>query len=56
MSRPLPAPEIFPLFVTVVTLNPETETALSLPEDEMMTSLLMVYSASEENSCGTEVD
>ncbi|HHD2904755.1 TPA: hypothetical protein ACNZ7M_005125, partial [Enterobacter kobei] len=47
---------ILPLLVVDVTLMPVTDTALSLPAEEMVTSLFITYSASAEKSWGTEVD
>ncbi|WP_227658154.1 hypothetical protein [Enterobacter cancerogenus] len=35
---------------------PETVTAAVVPDEDMVTSLLTVYSESMLNSCGTEVD
>ncbi|MEP8704278.1 hypothetical protein [Enterobacter roggenkampii] len=56
ISRPFSIPETLPWLVTVFTLNPVTETAASFPEEVIVTSLLMTYSASVEKFWGVEVD
>ncbi|WP_414965890.1 hypothetical protein [Enterobacter hormaechei] len=50
--KPFPVPEIFPLLVALVVVNPVTDTAASLSAEDIVTSLLITYSASAE----TEVD
>ncbi|MDE4080660.1 MULTISPECIES: hypothetical protein [Enterobacter cloacae complex] len=56
ISSPFPVPEIFPWLVALVTVKPDTVTAASLPAEEIVTSLLITYSASSEKVCGTDVD
>ncbi|MCU6220574.1 hypothetical protein KWI06_12545 [Enterobacter cloacae] len=56
ISSPFEVPEIFPLFVIELTLNPEAETAAKSPDEDTVISLLMTYSVSAEKSCGAEVD
>ncbi|WP_261308012.1 hypothetical protein [Enterobacter roggenkampii] len=56
MSSPFPLPEIFPIFATFETSIPLTDTAASFPEEVIVTSLLMTYSASVEKFWGVEVD
>ncbi len=56
ISRPIPVPAILPSLVIFLTFIPLTDTAGVLSAEEMVTSLLMTYSASTEKSCGSEVD
>ncbi|MFJ5854397.1 hypothetical protein ACI2JI_16810 [Enterobacter cancerogenus] len=44
------------MFFIEVTAMPVALTAADAPEEEMVTSLLIIYSESMLNSCGTEVD
>ncbi len=50
ISRPVSLPEIFPSLVILLIVNPVTDTAASLSAEDIVTSLLITYSASAEKS------